>query len=71
MDNSIYIYLTRLPGNDIHEIVLPCIDGYTIYLDDRLTYEQQLHAYRHAMKHIEKRDFEKTNVSEIELEAHR
>lgn len=70
MDNGIYTYLVRLPGNDINEIVLPCMDGYTIYIDERLTREQQLKAYCHAMRHIKNADFEKTDVSKIEKEAH-
>lgn len=70
MDN-IYVYLTRFPGNDIREAVMPCYDGYTIYLDDRLTHEQQVKAYRHALWHIQNRDFEKTDVGKIENEAHR
>ena len=70
MDDRIYIYLVRLPGNDIHEIVLPCMDGYTIYIDERLTHEQQVKAYCHAMRHIKNMDFEKTDVSKIEMEAH-
>lgn len=69
--NNIYVYLTRLPGNGIREVVLPCLDGYTIYLDERLTHEQQVKAYHHALWHIRNRDFEKDDVGRIENEAHR
>ena len=70
MADNIYLYLTRLPGTSIREAVLPCADGYTVYLDDRLTLEQQQEAYAHALFHIKNRDFEKTDVNEIERIAH-
>lgn len=71
MHENIHLYLTRFPGTSIREAVLPCADGYTIYLDDRLTYEQQLAAYSHALFHIKNRDFEKdVDVGEIERIAH-
>ena len=69
MDN-IYVYFVSLPATTIHEIVLPCCDGYTIYIDDRLSHEQQVAAYRHALEHIRRNDFEKVDVDEIEHEAH-
>lgn len=70
MADNIYLYLTKFPGTRIREAVLPCADGYTVYLDDRLTYEQQREAFAHAMFHIKNRDFEKSDVGEIERIAH-
>lgn len=70
MDEDIYVYLISFPRGTTHEAVLPCADGYTVYIDDRLGREGQLEAYKHALKHINRTDFEKSDVNEIELEAH-
>ena len=69
MGNDVFIYKTRFPGTDIYEAVMPCFGGYTIYLDDRLSPVKQQQVYRHALHHIKNGDFEKYDVSEIELEA--
>lgn len=68
MDN-IYTYIVRLP-NGVHEVVMPCADGYTIYLSDQLDGPTRIRKYRHAIWHIEHDDFSKTDVQEIEAEAH-
>lgn len=68
MDN-IYTYCTRLPDG-LNEMILPCSDGYTVYIDDRLSSLGRLEAYQHAIRHIENRDWEKRNIQEIEMDAH-
>ena len=68
MDN-IYIYCVDMPPN-VHEMVIPCLDGFTIYLDikeDETTTKKRL---EHALKHIDHHDFEKSDVQLIESEAH-
>ncbi len=46
-------------------------DGnYTILINARLSYDGQLKAYEHAMKHIENDDFQKNDVQAIEYKAH-
>ncbi len=45
-------------------------DTYTIVLNSRHSHEQLLASYQHELKHIENRDFEKSNSNIIELEAH-
>ena len=66
-----YTYLTALPDG-INEMVCPCADGnYTIYINDRMDPEHRQQAYRHALRHIERNDFEKDNVQEIEEAAHK
>lgn len=66
---DIYTYLAPLPRG-IREIVAPCADGYTIYLDESLSHEDRISAYNHALFHIE-HDFSiKDNVQMIELKAH-
>lgn len=55
----------------IPEHVIANSDGsYTVLLNSRLSRERQLEAFSHAMKHIERNDFEKTDADNIELNAH-
>lgn len=68
MDN-IYTYFVRLPEG-INEVVMPCLDGYTVYIDSSLSDERKIKAYNHALLHIVNRDFEKADVQEIEATAH-
>lgn len=66
---DVYIYIVDLPDR-VDEMVTPCIDGYTVYLNARLSYAGRVRAYLHAMRHIERNDFERANVQEIETETH-
>lgn len=68
MDN-LHIYLAPLPPN-INEVVLPCEDGYTVYLRESLTHEACLDAYNHALGHIARNEFYTGNVQDIEAQAH-
>lgn len=57
-----------IPGR---ELVTENEDGsYTILINARLSYQGQLDAYQHAMKHIENDDFRKQDVQKIEAVAH-
>lgn len=67
---EIYAYTVSLPPG-INEMVTPCFDGYTIYIDSNLTYEGRMKAFRHALHHITHEDFKKDNVQEIESVAHK
>jgi len=67
--NKIYTYYVSLPEG-VNEAVMPCLDGYTIYIDDTLDEEQQKKAFVHAMSHIANNDFDKDDVQDIEAEAH-
>lgn len=69
MTNNVYVYIVDLP-NRVNEMVTPCSDGFTIYLNARLSYQDRVRAYHHAMKHIDRNDFEKEDVQKIEKEAH-
>lgn len=67
--DDIYVYLVDLP---VDEAVCPCdAFGYTIYINARLNSENRLRAFQHALRHIRNNDFEKTEVQQIESEAHR
>ena len=69
MDN-IYVYFVPLPAG-VTEMVTPCADGVTIYIEITLDREQRIEAYNHAMTHVLENDFQKTDVQEIERIAHK
>ena len=69
MDDDIYVYLVDLPTN-VPEMVAPCSGGYTIYLNARLAYTDRVKAYLHALGHVERNDWNKEDVQQIEMEAH-
>ena len=68
MDN-VFVYLVNLPDG-VHEMVTPCLDGHTVYIDANLTADRQKELLDHAMTHIMENDFEKADVQQIEKEAH-
>lgn len=67
--DDIYVYMINLPDG-VKEAVVPCFLGYTVYINQRLSYEARKKAFAHALLHIRNRDFEKSNVQEVESEAH-
>lgn len=72
MTDNIYVYAIPLPKT-INEAVMPCSDGYTIYVNERLNEHQRRKAHRHAMKHIENLDLEQRqdkSAQQIEKERH-
>lgn len=58
------------PGRGNEMVVLNEDGSYTILINARLSYEGQLRAYEHAMRHIRENDFNKDNVQAIEARAH-
>ena len=68
MTDSVFVYLHPLPDG-IDEAVMTCFEGYTVYIDPNQSKEGILRSYRHAMEHIENRDFEKPDVQLIETEV--
>ena len=69
MDN-IYVYVVDLPPH-VHEMITPCADGFTVYLDARLSRIGQMRAYDHALRHIKQNDFDRQNVQHIEFYTHK
>ena len=69
--DRIFVYLVKLPDG-MAEAVAPCLEGYTIYIDERLTSEMMTMAYDHAMYHIENGDCwnETMTASAKEIRAH-
>lgn len=45
-------------------------DSYTIFIDSHLSAEKQKEVFQHEINHIMNGDFEKTDVQQIEAEAH-
>lgn len=68
--DNIYIYPVNLPTT-VHETVVPCMSGYTVYINDKLSFEQRQKAFAHALRHIQNHDFDREDsVQDIETQAH-
>ena len=52
------------------QVISNADDSYTIIINSRLAYIDQLRAYKHAIRHIYNGDFERYNVNAIEQNAH-
>lgn len=68
--DDIYTYVTDLPPG-VHEMVAPCITGFTVYLNSKDSFESRRKHYWHALRHIRCRDHERSDVNEIEIYAHK
>lgn len=66
--NVVVIDFMTSKGNEM--VSLNDDGSYTILINARLSYDGQLKAYEHAIKHINNNDFEKDSVQEIEFVAH-
>lgn len=63
-----FVYCVPIPGK-AKELITPCAEGFTVYVDDSLSPEERRKAFEHAIRH--ENDFEKADVQQIELEAHK
>lgn len=52
------------------QLVKNADDSYTIFLNARLSQENRLKSYYHALQHIQNGDFSKEDVQYIEKTAH-
>lgn len=69
--NYINSNIVDIPDTQVREFVTENPDGgHSVFINARLSHSAQLKAYDHAMKHIMNRDFEKSDVQQIEAEAH-
>lgn len=65
-----FVYMVPFPDG-IREAVTPGFENdYTIYINERLSDEEKLKAYWHALHHCTNGDFERENVQDIEAKAH-
>ena len=69
MNDNVYVYYTPLPPS-IKETVVPCSDGFTVYLNSNHMRTANLEGYYHAIDHILRKDHEKDDVQTIERQAH-
>lgn len=67
--DDIHVYMVKMPDN-VREAITPSFCGYTVYINQNLSYEQRQKAFAHALKHIKNNDFEKHDVQSIEAQAH-
>lgn len=67
--DDIFVYTLDLPDG-CNEMVAPCADGYTIYIDRKLDRPGKLRAFRHAIDHIIEDDFCGGDVQYIESVRH-
>ena len=68
--DDVFTYFVPLPDG-INEMVTPCADGFTVYIDSDLDEAHRIRAYNHAIRHITRGDFEKEDVGTIEAENHK
>lgn len=67
---DIFVHLINMPGST-NEAITPNEDGsYSIFINAKLSNDEQLKAYEHALKHIQEEDFSKDDVQIIEAKAH-
>jgi hypothetical protein len=68
---DIFVKLIDLPYTIRSYVVLNKDQSYTIVLNSKLSYEQNLISYQHEMEHIKNGDYEKKcSVDMIEIIAH-
>ncbi len=56
--NDVFVRLVRFPSLSVRGAVREDVDGnYNVYIDERLSEEQQRQEYMHELKHIHKKHF--------------
>lgn len=65
--DKIQTHIIDLDPKIEEQIVLNNDGSYSIFINARLNRERQLAAYRHALSHILKRDFRKSDADDIEM----
>lgn len=71
MIEDVYVHIIDFGVTNVSETVTQNEDGsYSVFLNARLNDEARLKGYLHALCHINRNDFEKTDVNAIESECH-
>lgn len=68
--DEIFVYFAPLPDG-VHEMVVPCLEGYTVYIDEKQDDFGRAKSYLHAIDHIRGNDHEEMDVQSIEALAHK
>ncbi len=73
MTNDIFVHIIDFDSTTTKEVVTCNADGsYSIFINARISQEQQNNAYIHALKHILRLDFESSSSADvIEAYTHR
>lgn len=67
-----HVELIDFPNYKVKECVIEDENGdYTVFIDARLSDQQQREALLHALKHMDHDDFARDDVQLIEYEAHK
>lgn len=70
MRDDVFVYYVPFPDG-VHSVCTPCVDGYNIYINDKLSSMEAQAAYIHELIHIDHGHFERDiDVDEIERETH-
>lgn len=64
--DDVYVYLINGLPAGVNELVTPCADGYTVYIDASLDDQHRLDAYNHALEHIRAGDFNADTVRTVQ-----
>lgn len=66
--SNVHIYYIDMPYS-VTSTIVECEDGsYTIYINNRLSYEKQLEGYLHEIRHLENNDLNNCyDVQKVEL----
>lgn len=67
---NINVQLLNMDTKIPEQLVKNDDDSYTIFLNARLSQESHIKSYCHALRHIKENDFEKTDVQQVEADAH-
>ncbi len=66
---DVFVRTCKLPDK-VQAFTMPGYDGMNVYISEDLDEAHRLAAYEHELRHIERKDFEKENVQEIETCTH-
>ncbi|MDO4325145.1 MAG: hypothetical protein Q4E24_03765 [bacterium] len=66
LTEDIGVHFLNMPTKVKEQVVFNEDGSFTIFINARLTYEQQMQAYQHALLHIMEHDFEKESADDIE-----
>ncbi len=67
--DDVYVHLMDMPGNTKEAVTENPDSTYSVFINSRLSQEEQLKAFRHAVKHIDRNDFTNYNVQIIEYQS--
>lgn len=70
MIDDVFVRTVKLPDK-VRAFTMPGYDGMNVYISEDLDEDQRIRAFRHELRHIVGRDFEREDVQQIENETHK